>query len=100
MKKALQTIITTIIVIFFGLGIYLNPDSIFNFQILMLILATIIMFETQHKLKKKDFKNPSDQYPMISIALMSIIIKSASKSVGQSIFDVLNQKYFGLNWLT
>jgi protein-S-isoprenylcysteine O-methyltransferase Ste14 len=94
MKKALQTIITTIliIVVFFGFGIYQNPDSIFNFQILMLILATITMFETQPKLKKEDFKNPSDKYSMIGIALVSVLVMNANlfewasnKSLSQSI---------------
>jgi isoprenylcysteine carboxyl methyltransferase (ICMT) family protein YpbQ len=80
MEKALQTIITTIliIVIFFGFGIYLNPSSIFNFQILMLILATVIMFETQPKLKKEDFHNPADQYSMAGIALVSILVTNAN----------------------
>jgi protein-S-isoprenylcysteine O-methyltransferase Ste14 len=80
MKKALQTLTTTILIIvaFFGLGIYMNLSSLFNFQILMLILATIVMFETQPKLEKEDFNNPSDKYSMIGIALVSVLITNAN----------------------
>ncbi len=80
MKKTFQTITTTILIIiaFFGFGIYLNPSSIFNFQILMLILATIIMFETQPKLEKEDFNSPSDKYSMIGIALVSVLVTNAN----------------------
>lgn len=80
MKKTFQTIISIvfIIIVFFGIGIYLNPASIFNFQILMLILATVIMFETQPKLKKGDFNNSSDQFSMAGIALVSILVTNAN----------------------
>jgi protein-S-isoprenylcysteine O-methyltransferase Ste14 len=80
MKNALQFIIssTFTIVLLFGLGVYFNPSILLDFQIWVVVLATLVMFGTQPKLSKSDLFNPNDKYSMLGLSLMGIIVNNAS----------------------
>ena len=80
MKNALQFIIssTFTIVLLFGLGIYFNPSILLDFQIWVVVLATLVMFGTQPKLSKSDLFNPNDKYSMLGLSLMGIIVNNVS----------------------
>jgi protein-S-isoprenylcysteine O-methyltransferase Ste14 len=80
MKNALQFTISSICTLgtLFGLGLYLNPSIRFDFQIWVVVMATLIMFGTQPKLSKSDLFNPSDKYSMLGLSLMGIIVNNLS----------------------
>lgn len=80
MKNALQFIIssTFTIVLLFGLGVYFNPSILLDFQIWVVVLATLVMFSTQPKLSKSDLFNPKDKYSMLGLSLMGIIVNNVS----------------------
>lgn len=80
MKNILQFTISSIctISILFGLGFYLNPSIRFDFQIWVVIVATLVMFGTQPKLSKSDLLNPNDKYSMLGLSLMGVIVNNLS----------------------
>jgi protein-S-isoprenylcysteine O-methyltransferase Ste14 len=95
MKKVFQFFISTILTVglLFGLGFLSNSSVIFQYQIWVTIIATIIMFATQPKVDKVDFFNKSDRYSMLGIMVMAIVVTNFTVVE----FGLLNEKQKILN---
>lgn len=76
MKKVFQCFISTILTLglLFGPGFFYNPAIITDPQIWVVVLASVIMFSTQPEISKSDIFNSSDQYSMLGIMLMGIVV--------------------------
>lgn len=76
MQKSIQFSLTQIFIVgvLFSLGIFFNPAIICDFQLWVVISATILMFSSQPKLSKSDFNNPDDKFSMLFISIMAIIV--------------------------
>lgn len=76
MRTLLQKITSSILilVLFFGLGLIFNSSLIANEKLWIVVLATIIMSESQPVVKKPDLLNPSDGYSMLGIMIMGIVV--------------------------
>jgi protein-S-isoprenylcysteine O-methyltransferase Ste14 len=76
MKKKIQSFISIIftIGILIGSGFIINPSAMYDTRIWVIILALFVMFSTQPPMKKSDLMNPDDQYSMLGILVMAIIV--------------------------
>lgn len=76
MRTLLQKITSSILIVvsFFGLGLIFNSSLIANDKLWIVVLATIIMSESQPAVNKSDLLNPSDGYSMLGIMVMAIVV--------------------------
>jgi protein-S-isoprenylcysteine O-methyltransferase Ste14 len=76
MKTLLQKITSSILTLtaLFGLGFIINVSLISNVHLWVVVIATILMFESQPKIDKADLFNPSDGYSMLGIIIMAVLV--------------------------
>jgi protein-S-isoprenylcysteine O-methyltransferase Ste14 len=76
MKNVISSAITITLnlFLFFGFGVFINPQIIFDFHLWVVIFAIFIIFATQPKMNWADLFNRDDNYSMLGILLMAIVV--------------------------